>query len=116
MVARIKRNPGFKTKDEGMTLMRMDLEHCVRVLAVAAGVGISGCMVQAVGAPFFQDHDQKQDQKQEKDYSQNKTYQQGVREGKDDHARNRDHSKKRHFKKDEDQKAYEAGYQKGHGN
>ena len=27
---------------------------------------------------------------------------------------NKDHSKKRHFKKDEDQKAYEAGYQKGH--
>jgi hypothetical protein len=39
-----------------------------------------------------------------------------MREGQDDHAHNRDHSKKRHFKKDEDQKAYEAGYQKGHGN
>ena len=38
-----------------------------------------------------------------------------MREGQDDHAHNRDHSKKRHFKKDEDQKAYEAGYQKGHG-
>ena len=95
--------------------MRMNLEHYVRVLAVAAGVGIGGCMVQAVGAPFFQDHDQKQDQNQEKDYSKNKTYQQGMREGQDDHAHSRDHSKKRHFKKDEDQKAYEAGYQKGHG-
>jgi hypothetical protein len=100
--------------------MKMNLERCVRVLAVAAGIGISGCMVQAVGAPLFQDHDQKQDQRQDqnqdKDYSRNKTYQQGVREGQGDHARNRDHSKKRHFKKDEDQKAYEAGYQKGHGN
>jgi len=39
-----------------------------------------------------------------------------VREGQDDHAHNRDHSKKRHFRKDEDQKSYEAGYQKGHSN
>jgi hypothetical protein len=36
-----------------------------------------------------------------------------VREGKDDHAHNKDHSRKRHFNKDEDQKAYEQGYQKG---
>jgi hypothetical protein len=48
-----------------------------------------------------------------KDYSKTKQYQQGVREGQDDHAHNKDHSKKRHFKKDEDQHAYEAGYQKG---
>jgi hypothetical protein len=48
-----------------------------------------------------------------KDYSKTKQYQQGVREGQDDHAHNKDHSKKRHFKKDEDQRAYEAGYQKG---
>ena len=90
--------------------MRMHARHFVRVLAVAASIGISGCMVQAIGAPFFQDQAQTQD------YSKNKTYQQGVREGKDDKAHNRDHSKKRHFKKDEDQKAYEAGYQKGRGN
>jgi hypothetical protein len=38
-----------------------------------------------------------------------------MREGRDDHAHNRGHSKKRHFKKDEDQQAYEAGYQKGYG-
>jgi hypothetical protein len=37
-----------------------------------------------------------------------------MREGKVDQAHNRDHYKKHHFKKDEDQKAYEAGYQKGH--
>lgn len=36
-----------------------------------------------------------------------------MREGQNDRTRNLDHSKKRHFKKDEDQKAYEAGYQKG---
>jgi hypothetical protein len=37
-----------------------------------------------------------------------------MREGKVDQAHNRDHFKKHHFKKDEDQKAYESGYQKGH--
>jgi len=88
--------------------MSMNLRHSVWVLALAVGIGIGGGTVQAVGAPFFQDHGQ--------DYSKNKTYQQGMREGKADQAHNRDHSKKRHFKKDEDQKAYEAGYQKGRGN
>jgi len=72
--------------------MRMNLRHGVWVLALAVGIGISGSTVQAVGAPFFQDHDQ--------DYSKNKTYQQGMREGKADQAQNRDHSKKRHFKRD----------------
>lgn len=51
---------------------------------------------------------------QEQDYSKNKNYQQGVREGQDDRKHNLDHSKKRHFKKDEDQNAYETGYQQGH--
>jgi hypothetical protein len=87
--------------------MRMSLRRSVGVLAVTVGMGISGGALHAVAAPF-QDHDQ--------DYSKNKTYQQGVREGQDDRAHSRDHSKKRHFKKDEDQKAYEAGYQKGRGN
>src|SRR5271165_4938035 len=87
--------------------MTMNLKHCSWVLAVAVGIGISGSTAQAVAAPFFQDHDQNHDQ----DYSKNKVYQQGVREGQNDHAHNRDHSKKRHFKKDEDQKAYESGYQ-----
>jgi hypothetical protein len=86
----------------------MNLKHFVGVLAVAAAIGISGGTARAAGAPFFQDHD--------KDYSKNKTYQQGVREGHVDQTHKRDHSKKRHFKKDEDQKAYEAGYQKGRGN
>jgi hypothetical protein len=87
--------------------MRMNLKHCVWVAAVTVGMTISGGAVQAVAAPFFQD--------QNPDYSKNKTYQQGVREGQDDRAHNLDHSKKRHFKKDDDQKAYEAGYQQGHG-
>jgi len=82
--------------------MKTTLRQTIGILALAVGFGISGGAVQA------QDHDP--------DYSHNKTYQQGVREGHTDHAHNRDHSKKRHFKKDDDQKAYEAGYQKGHGN
>jgi hypothetical protein len=86
--------------------MKMNWKHCVWILAVAVGIGIGGT-AQAVGTPLFQDHDQ--------DYSKNKTYQQGMREGRADQAHHRDHSKKRHFKKDEDQKAYEAGYQQGHG-
>jgi hypothetical protein len=88
--------------------MKMNLKRCAGVLAVAMGIGIGGGAVQAVAAPFFQN--------QTPDYSKNKTYQQGMREGKDDQTHNRDHSKKRHFKKDEDQQAYEAGYQKGRGN
>jgi hypothetical protein len=86
----------------------MNLKHCVWIVAVAVGIGISGGTVQALAAPFFQDHEQ--------DYSKNKTYKQGVREGQSDKAHNQDHSKKRHFTKDEDQKSYEAGYQKGRGN
>ena len=93
-------------------IMRINLQRYAGVLAVAVGIGFTGATVQAVAAPLFQDHDQDHAQ----DYSKNKTYQQGVREGKDDQVHHRDHSKKRHFKKDEDQKAYEAGYQKGHGN
>ena len=72
------------------------------------GMSIAAGVARAVPAPFFQG--------QEQDYSKNKTYQQGVREGRDDQAHQRDHSKKRQFKKSEDQKAYEAGYQKGRGN
>jgi hypothetical protein len=96
--------------------MRTDLKRCVWVLALAVGIGVSGGTVQAIGAPVFQDREQQHEQQHEQDYSKNKTYQQGLREGRDDHAHSRDHSKKRHFKKDEDSKAYEAGYQKGRGN
>ena len=88
--------------------MRINVKRYSWVLAVAAGIALTGGAVQAVAAPFFQD--------QGPDYSKNKRYQQGQREGQSDHAHKLDHSKKRHFKKDEDQKAYEAGYQKGYGN
>jgi hypothetical protein len=91
--------------------MKKGLKYYAWVGAVALGLGIGGGTLQAVAAPFFQDH-----QPQQPDYSKNKRYQQGMREGKDDQAHKLDHSKKRHFTKDEDQKAYEAGYQQGHGN
>jgi hypothetical protein len=78
--------------------MKINLRRSIWTLAIALGLGIGA--VQA----------------QDPDYSKNKRYQQGMHEGQYDHAHNLDHSKKRHFKKDDDQKAYEAGYQKGHGN
>ena len=82
---------------EGITfIMKTNLRHWA--LAAVLAMGIGGVALQADDA---------------KDYSKTKQYQQGVREGQDDHAHNKDHSKKRHFKKDDDQKAYEAGYQKG---
>jgi len=93
--------------------MKKSLKNYAWVAALALGVGIGGGTLQAVAAPSFQDQQQQQ---QQPDYSKNKRYQQGVREGKDDQAHKLDHSKKRHFAKDEDQKAYEAGYQQGHGN
>jgi hypothetical protein len=89
-------------------LMRISFKPYAWVLAVAVVTGITGGMARAVSPPAMQDRDHDQD------YSKNKRYQQGMREGKDDQANNRDHFKKRHFKKDEDQKAYESGSQKGH--
>ncbi|HEY1207422.1 MAG: hypothetical protein ABSH46_14455 [Bryobacteraceae bacterium] len=93
--------------------MRINLKRCIWVLTLAVGIGVGGGTLQAVGTLSPQDHPTSTTEQQ--DYSKNKTYQQGVREGRSDHARNLDHSKKRHFKKDDDQKAYEAGYQDGHG-
>ena len=95
--------------------MRMSLRRCIWVLTVAVGIGVGGGTLQAVGTLSPQDHgqDYSNNKTEQQDYSKNKTYQQGMREGRNDHARNLDHSKKRHFKKDEDNKAYEAGYQKG---
>jgi len=87
--------------------VRMNLQQCVWILAIVLGTGITGSTVRAAASPLPQ-------VSQNQDYSKNKKYQQGVSEGRDDHAKNLDHSKKRHFKKDEDQKAYEAGYQQGH--
>ena len=90
--------------------VQMNVRKCIWVLAVVLGSGITGGTVRAAAPPAAQD------QNHDQDYSKNKTYQQGMREGKDDQTHNRDHSKKRHFKKDDDQKAYEAGYQKGRTN
>jgi hypothetical protein len=96
--------------------MAANLKHCVCVLAVVVGMGAGAGSVNAVAASPLQDHEQQREQQREPDYSKNRTYQQGMREGRNDHARSMDHSKKRHFKKDVDNKAYEAGYQKGRGN
>jgi hypothetical protein len=92
--------------------MKLNVKRSIWTLALAAGIGLGGGVTQAVAAPFFQ----QQDQAPAPDYSHNKTYQQGQREGQADRAKNLDHSKKRHFKKNDDQTAYEAGYQKGRGN
>jgi hypothetical protein len=95
-------------KDERMLFsMRISFRRCTGALAIAIAMGMS-CLTAppANAAPFFQ----------VQDYSKNRNYQQGMREGKNDGAHHEDHSKKRHFKRDGDQKAYEAGYQKGHGN
>jgi hypothetical protein len=83
----------------------MNVKQCVWIMAMALAIGISGGGARVAASPQEQ-HDQ--------DYSQNKNYKIGMRDGRDDFAHNRDHYKKRNFKKDEDQKAYEAGYQSGH--
>jgi hypothetical protein len=88
--------------------VRMNLRQCVWVLVVALGTGITGGMVRAAASPL------SPDQAQTQDYSKNKNYQVGMRDGKDDKAHNKDHSRKRKFNKDDDHKAYEAGYQQGH--
>ena len=86
---------------------RINLRQSVWVLAVLLGAVLTGGTVRAAASPFPQEQ-------HEQDYSKNKNYQQGMRDGRDDQTHNKDHSKKRHFKKDEDQKAYEFGYQQGH--
>ena len=90
--------------------MPMNLKQCVWILAVVLSMGIAGGSLRAAvpSSP--------QEQGREQDYSKNKKYQQGVREGQNDSKRNLDHSKKRNFKKDDDQRAYETGYQQGHQN
>jgi hypothetical protein len=87
----------------------MNFKPYIWVLALVVAAGITGGTVRAVASPAMDA------QGQDQDYSKNKRFQQGMREGKDDQAHKRDHFRKRHFKKDEDQKAYESGYQRGHG-
>lgn len=89
--------------------MRMNFRQSICVLAVVLGIGVTGSTVSAAASP-----QERENVSQQQDYSKNKNYQQGMRDGKDDQQHNQDHSKKRHFKKDEDQKAYETGYQQGH--
>jgi len=89
--------------------MRMNFKPYVWVLAVVVAAGIIGSTVRTVASPAMNAAGQ------DTDYSKNRKYQQGIREGKDDKAHNRDHFRKRHFPKDEDNKAYESGYQQGHG-
>jgi hypothetical protein len=96
-----------RDKKRGLS-MRIDFKPYVWVLAVVVGTGIIGSTVRTLAFPAVNASGQDQD------YSKNKRYQQGMREGKDDKAHNRDHFRKRHFNKDEDNKAYEAGYQQGH--
>src|ERR1035437_5779531 len=91
----------------GIMRVQMNLKQCAWIVAMTLGIGITGGTARLAASPSPQEqHDQ--------DYSKNKNYQQGMRDGRDDTARNRDHSKKRNFKKDEDKKDYETGYQAGH--
>jgi hypothetical protein len=87
--------------------MRMNVKQCVWIGVLALGIGISGGTVRVAASPSPQEQHAP-------DYSKNKNYKVGTRDGKDDFAHNRDHSKKRKFKNDDDQKAYEAGYQDSH--
>ena len=88
--------------------MPINLKRSVWILAVVLSMSIAGGSLRAAMPRS------PQDQGREQDYSKNKKYQQGLREGQNDSKRNLDHSKKRSFKKDEDQRAYESGYQQGH--
>src|SRR4029077_11495072 len=90
--------------------MRMNLRRCVWTLVVVLRMAIAGGAVRAAVPPS------RQDQGPILDYPKNNKYTQGVREGQNDSKRSLDHSKKRNFKKDDDQRAYETGYQQGHQN
>ena len=85
--------------------MRMNFKQCILILAMALSIGMTGSTLRAaMPAP-------PQDKAQAQDYSKNKNYQVGTRDGKNVKAHNKDHSRNRKFKKDDDQKAYESGYQ-----
>lgn len=91
--------------------MRINVTRVLGISVLAVGIAVSGMPVRA--AITAQDQDRTDQQRHDHDYSSNKNYQLGMRDGRDDRAHNRDHSKKHHFKKDEDQKAYDAGYEEG---
>jgi hypothetical protein len=90
--------------------VRMNLRKCIWVLAVVLGTGVTAGTMRAAASQSLQD----QDRDHAPDYSKNKNYDIGMRDGKDDRAHNKDHSRKRNFDNDEDQRAYESGYQQGH--
>src|ERR1700720_3601468 len=84
--------------------VKMHLKQGAWIFALALGIGVAGSTARVLASPAPQEqHDQ--------DYSKNRNYQTGMRDGRSDQAHNRDHYKKRTFKKDDDQKAYESGYQ-----
>lgn len=94
-------------RNEVLMRVRTNLKQIVWIAVMTLGIGIAGSTVRVAASPSPQDqHDQ--------DYSGNKNYQQGMRDGRDDNAHKRDHFKKRKFKKDDDQRVYEIGYQSGH--
>ena len=93
--------------------MKINLTRVMGISVLALGFAVAGMPVRA--AITAQDQDRTDQQRHDQDYSNNKNYQLGMKEGRDDRAHNRDHSKKQHFKKDEDQRAYDAGYQAGYG-
>jgi hypothetical protein len=76
-------------------------------LSIGFDIGITGGAARLAAS-------RSQQERHDQDYSKNKNYQVGMRDGRDDQGHNKDHSRKRKFKKDEDQRAYEAGYQEGH--
>jgi hypothetical protein len=87
--------------------MRINVKRCVWIVTMSVAMTLTGGMAAVMAYPSPQEH-------HDQDYSKNKNYQLGMRDGRDDNAHQRDHFKKRKFKKDEDHKAYEAGYQEGH--
>jgi hypothetical protein len=93
-------------------ILRNDLKKYAWVAALTFGIGIAGGATRVNAFPVPQDHHDMDHH--DDDYSKNKNYQLGMRDGRDDQAHNRDHYKKRHFKKDDDHNAYEAGYQAAH--
>lgn len=87
----------------------MNFKPYVWVLGAMLGTAIAGGPMRAVAASAMNSAGQHQD------YSNNKRYQQGVRDGKYDRAHHKKHSRRRHYKKAEDQRAYEDGYRHGRG-
>jgi hypothetical protein len=86
--------------------MQIGLKRCLWIGVITVGLGITGAAPRMM-ASTPQEH-------QEPYYTRNKNYQQGMKNGHDDFQHNREHYKTKKFKNDEDQKAYDAGYQGGH--